>query len=120
MKGVEVTTKTYFSGAGHIREHTIESDFDVDAYECGFSFPFENNSIDKNSHTAYVQNESSISGIKVIGNVAGTPQVILPDPNTNLLFPKTALPVVHYQIPKGKTCISSYIYALVDKGLLDI
>ena len=39
----------------------------------------------------------------------GVGEVLLPDPNTNLIFPKTAIPLAAYAIRKGKQTIRTQV-----------
>ena len=54
---------------------------------------------------AFVKNETGYCEVKGDGNA----EVLIPDPNTNLLYPKTSIPMVVYEIKKGKQTISTEV-----------
>ena len=60
------------------------------------------------SLTAQVENYySSCSITRIKGE--GTGEVIVADPNTNLLYPMTRIPAIRYQIHKGRNEITTEV-----------
>lgn len=114
-QGIQVETTLIPTANGHIRQHVINSEVDCIAYDCGFSIPAEpmNDLVqqkDKNVVRAY----SFIGGCKMIGRCKmneemkeGMGEIIIADPNTNLLYAKTIIPAMKYQIRKGNSWLET-------------
>lgn len=115
--GIEVETTILPDEAGHKRIHKIQSNVCCEAYDCGFAV----NRGDKEpigyqvilaDNRAEAQNQySSCTVISTEGG--GTGEVIIADPNTNLLYPKTAIPAVKYSVAEGKQSFTTVIMAEV-------
>ena len=83
FEGVTVTTLIIPTEDGHIRKHTIDSDGEYIAYDCGFQT---------------LSDDGDVSGEK------GEKEVILVNPNLNLYEPHLLnMKCVKYTIPKGKS-----------------
>ena len=82
--GIHVHSEIIPTEKGHIRKHTIKSDYDCIAYDSGF---------------AVEQGDGSCTVRAIQGE--GEAEVRGVDPNTNLLHPKTVIPTVKYVIKKG-------------------
>ncbi len=109
--GIEVETTIIPEEKGHRRIHKIISDRACVAYDCGFSVnrgDFE--MIGFNSSTeggwALASNQHSYCKVEAVlseeteqNGQAG--EIILPDPNLNLLYTKTAIPAMKYEIQPG-------------------
>lgn len=117
-KGIKVKTTILPTGDGHIRIHEIESDRDVTAYDCGFSvrrddFETVNTVISDENNVSNVSNK--YCGCEVRGNIVEgiskepSAKSFIADPDTNLMYQKTAVPAVIYEIPKGKSTIKTEI-----------
>lgn len=91
--GIYVRSEIIPTEMGHRRIHTIESAYDCVAYDAGFALPLEE--------------EDGGKAICIQGN--GEELVLWADPNTNLIHSKTKIPVVKYQIKKGKNIIETEI-----------
>lgn len=93
IEGIRVKTTIHLTKEGHVRTHEIESDYDCVAYDAGFAIPVEEK-----------------SGCEVFDVQKEGEEIILhPDPNTNLIASKTWIPVVKYQIKKGKQQIQTAV-----------
>lgn len=111
VDGVQVTTRIEPTPTGHIRTHTIQSDFDCRAYDCGFAV----NADDRISPVRRAQGgqaevrcgEDFCAVVCLEG--AGRGEMLLPDPNTNLIFPKTAIPMAVYAIRRGTQTIRTRV-----------
>lgn len=103
LEGIRVTTRILPTPEGHLREHTIESEFACEAYDCGFAL-----SADDRQETARTA-EGPAATVRCEGDFCtavsleggGRGEVLIPDPNTNLICPKTAIPMAVYAIHKG-------------------
>ena len=118
--GIVVETTVTPDAEGHTRVHHITSDRECVAYDCGFAVDrgdfvpvgFESSVGD---NWAQASNEHCCcrvqGGWKHMEAIAQPSQnqdelpkghMIIADPNTNLLYTKTAIPSVKYQIKKGE------------------
>lgn len=94
----------------HVRVHLIVSKRELSLVEGGFSINAEGafEHLQTPSGTAYLREPSEISGIV---NLSGpqVPEIIYPDPNTNLHFPRTALPVLRTALQPGIHLLASAV-----------
>ncbi len=106
--GIEVTTAITPTETGHQRHHEIDSDFDCDAYDCGFAVP--------NFAPDYVESvktdtaEAHCDTLRCAVQGKGEPLVIGCDPNTSLYFTNVHLPAVKYHISRGHTVLDTEIF----------
>lgn len=109
--GIVVETTITPDEKGHTRVHKITSDRDCVAYDCGFAVnrgDFEEVGFASSQADNYAQASNVQCLCKVSGKQEGvdskqpTGEVIIADPNTNLLYTKTAIPAVRYDINKGE------------------
>ncbi|CAM0141766.1 hypothetical protein VKS41_004540 [Umbelopsis sp. WA50703] len=94
-KDVDVETWLIPSGKWHIRVHRVQSGRDLSTIEGGFAISnYEHvGQVDQksDSNKAYVCNSEDFSGIIDLGgNREG--KVCVPEPNTNIMFPKSVVP----------------------------
>lgn len=82
--GIQVKSEIIPTDKGHIRKHTVKSDYDCIAYDSGFA----------------VEQNSSLCTVRAVQGT-GEALVLGVDPNTNLLRTKTEIPTVKYIIKKG-------------------
>lgn len=82
--GIQVNSEIIPTDKGHIRKHTIKSDYDCIAYDSGFAVEIG----DSSCTVRAIQGDDEALMLRV-------------DPNTNLLRPKTDIPTVKYIIKKG-------------------
>lgn len=107
FNGINVETKIIPNECGHIRMHTITSDFECVAYDCGFAVSSSDSDcceVQVSSSGASAKN--NFSSCAVIG---GDGHIISASPNTNLMHPKTVIPSVKYAVAKGKTTIKTTV-----------
>ncbi|HHV11634.1 MAG TPA: DUF2264 domain-containing protein [Clostridiales bacterium] len=110
--GIVVDSTIIPTEHGHRRKHTIISDMECTAYDCGFAVEIdvEGELLTEESSMAQVENGHSLCRVQVVaGDGKGT--VIVADPNTNLLHPMTRIPAICYQIQKGKNEIVTEVEA---------
>lgn len=109
--GIEVVTTLTPDAGGHTRVHEIHSSVACEAYDCGYAVN-RGDQTDVGFHAevhaerATAANDDSactVSAVAIDTQSAVTPEgyLITADPNTNLLYPKTMIPAVHYSIHEG-------------------
>ena len=115
-EGIVVETRIIPTDSGHLREHTIVSDRDCDAYDCGFAVQIDvdGEKLSQNKNSARVDNYYAFCEVVSEDNI-GEGVVINADPNTNLLYPMTRIPAVCYHIKQGKTVIKTKVIAEFSK-----
>lgn len=105
FQGIEVTTKIVLTDFGHIREHEITSEYACTAYDCGFGVSIDDRAYSERmqeKESALVKNEEGFCQVRATWG-KGEGRVLVPDPNTNLIYSKTAIPMIRYEIEKGTT-----------------
>ena len=115
-EGIKVTTTVTPTEYGHMRHHVIESNRECVAYDCGHAVQIdvEGEELVASENKAYVKNKHL--GCEVIseGDVDGIGEVIIADPNTNILYPMTRIPAVKYEIKEGTTILKTKVTAKYD------
>ncbi len=102
VRGIEVTTTLYPTKTGHIRDHVINvdelmyKDVNITAYDCGFSIP------DTEATTSCISSSDSCHCEVTSLEGDGESVLLKPEPNTNLLYPKTQIPMSKYHITCGQ------------------
>lgn len=91
VAGIRVHSEIIPTGEGHCRKHIVESEYECEAYDAGFAVPMESD----DSCSIYI-----VQG-------GGRVDMLKPDPNTNLIYPKTLIPVAVYHIAKGKNVLET-------------
>lgn len=111
IRGIHVDTVIEPTETGHVRTHRITSDIACTAYDCGFALSTD----DRKPFERYEKGEESSvengDGYCVVRSLEGSGkgQVLIPDPNTNLMHPKTSIPMAVYQIRPGTQTIRTEI-----------
>lgn len=95
LKGIMVHTRIIPSSHGQLRVHDIESVYDCQAFDAGFAVVIP-------ERKGYGCDVACLSG-------GGSVETINPEPNTNLLFTKTKIPMVFYQIHKGSNHLETVV-----------
>jgi hypothetical protein len=83
--GIEVISLIIPTGSGHRREHLISSSVECVAYDCGFAVPAD----EKPERVQILAGRGRIISIT-------------PDPNTNLMAPRTRITAAKYKVRKGE------------------
>lgn len=91
--GIRVETELTATKTGHIRKHIIDSEYDCVAYDAGFAYPVMENVDDK------------VHCLKGSGEAF----TLWADPNTNLIVSKTKIPMVKYEIKRGRNEVETEI-----------
>lgn len=111
IRGIHVDTVIEPTETGHVRTHRITSDIACTAYDCGFALSTD----DRKPFERYEQGEESSvengDGYCKVRSLEGSGKgrVLIPDPNTNLMHPKTSIPMAVYQIRPGTQTIRTEI-----------
>lgn len=117
---IVVETTIIPDAEGHTRVHRITSDVECEAYDCGFAVDRGDfASVEFHSITgadyAQADNVHCVCRVEAVKDEKGAqgeetaPEgyLLMADPNTNLLYAKTAIPAVKYRIKKGEqTCVT--------------
>jgi hypothetical protein len=118
FEGIQVETTIIPNEEGHRRIHIIQSNRDCIAYDCGFAVaadPSQGIKTEAMSGRAKAScdfAQCEISGRYMAGNKEQLEgEIITADPNTNILFPKTVIPAVKYEICQGVTQVESIVKA---------
>lgn len=103
IKGIHVKTTIEPTQTGHIRIHEITSDVECKAYDCGFAVSTDDRkpySRTENGDSSCVENEDGYCSVRAVEG-DGEGQVLIPDPNTNLMASKASIPMAVYAIRPG-------------------
>jgi hypothetical protein len=105
--GFDVTTEIIPNEHGHERIHTIRSQHPCVAYDCGFAVASgsrDNCEISESGDRATAKN--NFSSCTVIG---GEGHVIHASPNTNIMYPRTVIPCVKYDVTPGEMVVKTTV-----------
>lgn len=114
---VHVETWLIPKGAWHIRVHRITSDRNLVSAEGGFAIsalqPANRIVRYQSAQKSYVINEEDFSGIVDLG---GNRSAVIntPEPNSNLLVPKTVVPHLRGEVHSGVTVLACAVLAMPD------
>ena len=111
IKGIYVKTTIEPTQTGHIRIHEITSDVECKAYDCGFAVSTDDRkpySRTENGDSSCVENEDGYCSVRAVEG-DGEGQVLIPDPNTNLMASKTSIPMAVYAIRPGVQTIRTQV-----------
>lgn len=106
--GIVVETTITPTKSGHIRKHNITSNRNCQAYDCGFSVAAnlsDQFQTGAKEGMSFVENKQCCCIVKGDGNGI----IITADPNTNILYSKTLLPAIQYEIMQGTQEITTEI-----------
>ena len=104
-----VTIKTYIVpfGEWHIRVHFLSTERPLETSEGGFSTPLGE---------SYIKDNRAVSNFgadkSVIVNLLGdrTPEIVGQEPNTNLIYNHTQLPILKGSLPVGKSILACGVF----------
>lgn len=100
--GITVETIIEPDENGHTRYHKITSQVECTAYDCGFAVACRDEDKMKSEEKGNAAlAENVFSRCRVESQSGGVGVVLGTSPNTNVLYRKTVLPAVKYEIPKG-------------------
>ena len=110
-KNIRVETTLTPRGNGHIREHRIVAEEAVTAVEGGFALAWDEveevtgNTSEKGVRLETLKGKSEIQLLQG----CGIGKYVFCEANINVNYPRTVLPYMEYEIPKGKTVITVYV-----------
>lgn len=110
LYGINIETQIIPTKEGHIRKHSVNSAYDCVCYDSGFAVccdDWVDFSILQGEGFAVAKN---IYGQCTVKSESGECTVLSSAPNTNLLYSKTKIPTVKYNIKKGINTITTHIY----------
>lgn len=111
LDGIQVTTRIQPTPTGHLRTHVIQSDFDCAAWDCGFAVNADERLSpvrQADGPRAQARCGADFCAVESLEG-DGRGEVLLPDTNTSLIFPKTAIPLAAYAIRKGTQTIRTKV-----------
>ena len=119
--GITVETTVTPGPDGHTRVHDITSDVECEAYDCGFAvdrgdFTPVGFQSEEGGNFAMAENEHSLCRVTAVEPVRegeDRGHIIIADPNTNLLYPKTVIPSIQYKIQKGRQTLVTTVEAVI-------
>lgn len=119
FRGMEVETTLYPVGEWHIRVHRIRSGRPMLAAEGGYAIRRECGvealCTDEGPAHALAYASWGWSGLRALkGYDRG--EVLVVEPNTNLLYPRTVIPTLHVAIPAGETVLACAVLGAVTNG----
>lgn len=111
MEGIEVETMLEPCGRGHLRTHVIHARFSCKAVEGGFALPYhEPKEVVSSCSEGFSRAESTMGVSRIeLREGEGKGEVSFCEANVNLLYPRTVLPCIGYEIPEGDTRICVYV-----------
>lgn len=107
--GIKVSTTIVPDENGYSSYHEIESEISCTAYEFGFPVrrdDFEKTCVETENGATYSLAKNKFSSCRVSG---GKAHLVMADPDTNLLYQRTALPGIEYNIKKGDNCLNTRV-----------
>ncbi len=99
--GITVETIIEPDENGHTRYHKITSDVECTAYDCGFAIACRDEDRIKSEERGNMALAENVFSRCAVKSQSGVGVVLGTSPNTNVLYRKTVLPAVRYEIPKG-------------------
>lgn len=109
--GIMVETTIIPDKDGHRRIHTITSDIECTAYDCGYSVACrDEDMLSTRTDGSMAKAWNVFSSCTVTGGGEGV--ILGSSPNTNVLYRKTVIPAEKYIIKKGTTRIETRIDAV--------
>lgn len=137
VDGVHIESRIIPCGMWHVRKHVITSDRPLEGAEAAFAIPRDwagQRLCDRVTSAACADERSAVAhgekGTSAIYAIEGyqSGEVLVPEANTNMMYPRTVLPTLHARIPAGKTTLICAVFTdagdacptLIPKEVLDI
>ncbi len=109
FRGIRIRTDIEATEKGQIRTHVIESDTEARAYDAGFAVCDDSTAeCTADGGMAMVRNRDGYCSVKCIAG-DGTGEILKAAPNTNLIYPKTKIPMICYSVGKGTQIIRTEV-----------
>lgn len=108
--GIQVETRILPNAQGHLRIHKVTSQIQCRAYDCGFA-------VSNDDRRSPVRKEAGAAAsvrtgddyCQVVSQSGGQGRVLIPAPNTNVICPKTAIPMAVYDIRPGVQVLETQV-----------
>ncbi len=120
MEGVMIDTVVVPVGMWHVRKHVIHAEFPIEAAEGAFAVrrdwagarPCDRIASDLKADGSSAQAHGAY-GTSAVFALKGydTGEMIWPEPNTNLMWPRTVLPMLRANLPAGESTLVCAVYA---------
>lgn len=137
VDGVSISSRIIPWGMWHVRKHVITADRPLEAAEAAFAVPRDwagQRLCDRVSTQTAADDASAVAhgerGTSAIFAMQGYEkgQVLYPEANTNLMSPRTVLPMLHAHLPAGTTTLICAVFTdagddcptTIPKEVLDI
>ena len=126
MDGVRVETRVIPCGMWHVRCHVVYADVALEAAEGAFAVPSEapgprpcDNIPAARREAADCAVAADALGSSGIFALAGYErgEVVVPEPNTNLMAPRTLIPTLHARIAPGETKLVCAVFAALGEEM---
>ena len=123
MTGVEVDTRILPAGNWHVRIHRIRSSEPLELAEGAFSVCRDRalgRPCDRLATQTQVRPDAALAwgpmGSSAIFALAGYTgaRVVIPEPNTSLMYPRTLLPTLTASLPAGESLLSCAVLGTPD------
>ena len=120
MEGVSIDTVIVPAGMWHVRRHVIRADCEIEVAEGAFAVRrdwagarpcdriasiFSADAAHAQAHGAY--GSSAVFALKGYD----TGELVFPEPNTNLMYPRTVLPMLRAALPAGRHVLVCAVWA---------
>lgn len=122
MDGVRVESLILPQREGHIRVHYIKTEKKILLADGGFAIPVEQGTT-RLAQTMVKKEENRIScsfpwvnAGAVNQDGMGKAELVIPFPNTNLMYGLTAIPTIRYELEAGEYCLINYFYGYAKRG----
>ena len=84
----------------------MDSEICCTAYDCGFALPAESCASHAQVNEAIMQGRQDYCRVSGVG---ARGEILIPNPNTNLIFPKTRIPMAVYEIHPGRQILKTEV-----------
>ena len=112
-EGIRVETEIRLTENGHIRRHTVTAAFPVEACDTAFAADTDDDArpvfITEEGSSELKNVHGSVRICSLPGAIPGSGTIIRAAANTNLLYPRTAIPGISFRLPAGTTVIETRI-----------
>ena len=111
VEGITIETCIRPTENGHIRTHRVASAYYCTAYDTGFAVPYEESSACLRNAGATNARAEWTDGFCAVSchKGSGKGKILVAEPNTSMITPKTVIPMIEYTIPKGITELETEI-----------
>lgn len=116
IEGVVIKTVIVPLEIGHVRLHFIQSHIDAEYADGGFAIKTEEKAQEMRQDMVCIT-EDAVRCSFPWGNAGavclageGTPRLVRPFPNTNIMYGSTVIPTIYYKLPAGEHILANYFH----------